>query len=391
MSNFYKSPIKRTTVSGRLPTTAQLNLGEIGINHYSGTLYIIQNTTNSAANAVVVAIGSTPYAANTLATPRTITLSGDVAGNVAFDGSNNVTITTTLANTGVISGTYGNFAINSKGIVVSAQTANFTGDVSGIANTANITLTLANVVVAGTYNSIVSDSKGRIISGINNAYLTNNQSITLSGDASGTGAVSISVTLANSGVIANTYSNLTFDSKGRAISARALSNTDISNALAYIPVNKTGDTAANLAITGTITLGGWVVSTPKTYGAVGNGVNDDTAALQSFFNSGKDGIIPDGVYAISSTILCNGVGARFEAAPGAIIRKIANTDAMIISTNNWELLGLRIDGNGFNGSGIGIKSSNSIIERTEIYGHGGHGIFLDGTISNCARNRVAFN
>ena len=55
-----------------------------------------------------------------------------------------------------------------------------------------------------------------------NAYITGNQSITLSGDASGTGTTAISVTLANSGVTAGTYNNsatavtpITVDAKGR--------------------------------------------------------------------------------------------------------------------------------------------------------------------------------
>lgn len=53
-------------------------------------------------------------------------------------------------------------------------------------------------------------------------YLTGNQTVTLSGDASGSGATSITVTLANSGVTASTYNNsataitpFTVDAKGR--------------------------------------------------------------------------------------------------------------------------------------------------------------------------------
>lgn len=47
-------------------------------------------------------------------------------------------------------------------------------------------------------------------------YLTGNQTITVSGDASGSGATSISLTLANSGVTAGTYRSITVDAKGRA-------------------------------------------------------------------------------------------------------------------------------------------------------------------------------
>ena len=60
-----------------------------------------------------------------------------------------------------------------------------------------------------------------------NAYLTGNQSISLSGDASGSGATSIAVTLANTGVNAGTYTKLTVDSKGRATSGTTLSAGDI--------------------------------------------------------------------------------------------------------------------------------------------------------------------
>jgi hypothetical protein len=49
----------------------------------------------------------------------------------------------------------------------------------------------------------------------------------LSGDASGSGATSIAVTLANTGVNAGTYTKLTVDSKGRATSGTTLSAGDI--------------------------------------------------------------------------------------------------------------------------------------------------------------------
>ncbi len=46
-------------------------------------------------------------------------------------------------------------------------------------------------------------------------YLTSNQSITYTGDATGSGTTAVTLTLANSGVTASTYKSVTVDAKGR--------------------------------------------------------------------------------------------------------------------------------------------------------------------------------
>jgi hypothetical protein len=67
-------------------------------------------------------------------------------------------------------------------------------------------------------------ANGTTISYDNNTYLTANQSITLSGDITGSGTTAITTTLANTGVTAGTYQNsttinpFTVDSKGRLTS-----------------------------------------------------------------------------------------------------------------------------------------------------------------------------
>lgn len=66
--------------------------------------------------------------ATTLQTARAISLSGDVTGGTSFDGSTGVTISATLASTGVVPGTYGSdtiiprIEIDSKGRVISVAT-----------------------------------------------------------------------------------------------------------------------------------------------------------------------------------------------------------------------------------------------------------------------------
>ena len=58
-------------------------------------------------------------------------------------------------------------------------------------------------------------------------FLTGNESITVSGDASGSGTTSISLTLANSGVSAGTTSGITVDAKGRITAITSLVASDI--------------------------------------------------------------------------------------------------------------------------------------------------------------------
>jgi hypothetical protein len=83
-------------------------------------------------------------------------------------------------------------------------------------------------------------------------YLTGNQNISVTGDATGSGTTSIALTLANSGVTAGTYTKLTVDAKGRVTSGTTMSSSDITTSLGYTPVNKAGDTmSGNLQINGT--------------------------------------------------------------------------------------------------------------------------------------------
>lgn len=171
---------------------------------------------------------------NYLTGNQPITLAGDITGY------GNASINATLATTGVAPGTYSlpTLTVDAKGrvLTISNGVAGGTGTVTSvnisssldfvvsggpITSSGTIALALGNTgVIAGTYNTLTVDARGRVTSAYNNSYLTSNQQISLSGDILGGGTTSINATLTNTGVTAGTYSipTIQVDSKGRVIS-----------------------------------------------------------------------------------------------------------------------------------------------------------------------------
>jgi len=113
------------------------------------------------------------------------------------------------------------------------QSISVSGDASGSGTTA-ISLTLANSgVTAGTYGSttlvpvVTVDAKGRVTS-VTTAAISG--SLTFTGDVTGTGTTGTStgLTLAASGVTAGTYTKVTVDTKGRVTVGASATTSDIS-------------------------------------------------------------------------------------------------------------------------------------------------------------------
>lgn len=158
--------LKRSSTASSIPAAGALQTGELAVNLTDQKLYsktaggaVVQvGFGNMTSSLVTAALGFTPYnasnpngyitasasitgasgscsgnaaTASKWATGRTIALSGDITGtSAAFDGSAALSFATTLANSGVVAGTYLKVTVDAKGRVT-AGSAMLSGDVTG--------------------------------------------------------------------------------------------------------------------------------------------------------------------------------------------------------------------------------------------------------------------
>jgi hypothetical protein len=296
--------------TGITPSTNALSSTDANGKDLGGNL---NNWRKVYAKEFVGAITGNADTATKLQTPRSIAATNDITWSVVFDGSTNVSSGATLADSGVTAGTYGSstqvgiVTVDSKGRITSASNIpiafssatvdkanqltnarNFsiTGDVDAPSvsfngtGDVNLVTTLDNTgVVAGTYGSstqvgiVTVDSKGRITSASNTGInfstatvanadkLTNPRNIAITGDLAwnvnfdGSANVTAVGTLANSGVVANTYGSSTqvpvfaVDAKGRITS---VTNTGINFSTATVAQADRLTNSRNFSITGDV-------------------------------------------------------------------------------------------------------------------------------------------
>jgi hypothetical protein len=209
---------------GGAVTVASGGIAVTGNSTITGTLGGITTLTATTFSG---ALSGNATTATTLATGRTIGMTGDVTWTSAsFNGSANVTGTATLANSGVVAGTYNNvatevrpFTVDAKGRITSIGTAvaitapaptwaSITGKPTTLAGysitAADVTAQLLTGYAVGTNTALAATDT--ILGAFNkvqgqlNARLTANQTITLSGGATGSGTTAITVTLTNASV-----------------------------------------------------------------------------------------------------------------------------------------------------------------------------------------------
>lgn len=92
--------IKRSAVSGKVPTTSQLALGELAVNTTDGKLFLKKNVSGVES---IIDLGA-------------VTFTGDATG------SGTGTVALTLSNTGVAAGSYPKVTVDAKGRVTAGTT-----------------------------------------------------------------------------------------------------------------------------------------------------------------------------------------------------------------------------------------------------------------------------
>lgn len=145
---------------------------------------------------------------------------------------------------------------------------------------------------------------------------------------------------------------------------------DNKNTLVYSFPDGTGVNQANASdieydppLTGALTSGYTVADklsqcvSVKDFGAVGDNVTDDTAAIQAAINTGKSIFFPEGFYRASGLTVSQ-AGQVLFATGNTRIFKNANGTIVTVSASFAEFNGLIFDGSGYTGHNIVATGNN---------------------------------
>jgi hypothetical protein len=294
--------LRRSAVPGNIPTTAQLNLGELAINTADGKIYF-KKYDAGANTETIIDISSNLDAAAILAELLTVDGAGTGLDSDLLDGFEgtyyldwaNFTNTATT----VTAGTYGSasevpvFTVDADGRLTAANTVS----VAGVSNTtwtaANTTFTI-DTADGNSYNTIIDtfnlldvttnitvgglvDGRDVAADGAKLDLLEDGLDLTLTGKVTGfassnTGVMSLVTELANTGVIAGVYGSstsipvFTVDEDGRLTTANTTPVAGVDN-FTYAGANntitlETGDGSIfNIQTETEVTLSGKVTGT----------------------------------------------------------------------------------------------------------------------------------
>ena len=138
----------------------------------ANTLVLRDSSGNFSAGTITANLNGTAAYASELSNTITIALTGAVVGSASMNGNSNVSIATTMADSGVTAGTYTQVTVNAAGLVTAASTPTTTITVAGAATgsvsftdgeSETLTLTMTDSgVTAGTYNQVTVNAAGLV-------------------------------------------------------------------------------------------------------------------------------------------------------------------------------------------------------------------------------------
>ena len=169
-------------------TTATANTASTVVNRDSSGNFAANIITVAAGTGSGAGIQGNALTADTFKTARTITVDGVVNGNVSFDGSQNVTITTTyddaditalaaMAGTGYVVRTAAN-TYAQRTLAVTASSGITLTNADGVAG--NTTINVASTSNNSANNLVLRDASGNFAAGVITAALTGNVTGTVS-------------------------------------------------------------------------------------------------------------------------------------------------------------------------------------------------------------------
>lgn len=226
---------------------------EINSAHFVDGVSVNPVNKTITAEKFIGGLRGTAETADALSIARTITLSTDVSGSASFDGSANVTIATTLANSGVTANTYGDdgntrtlahsgsfkipyITVDAKGRITSAATKTLTLPASGNTDTkVNMTKgATTKAYLLGTSTAPTTSAQGVTSLADDAVYLT-------------TEAGTLHATKFDGTNFTGTAAKATADASGNTITSTYLTAVGSTPASNTLQVTKNG-TASNVSL-----------------------------------------------------------------------------------------------------------------------------------------------